>query len=73
MIKPQRDKEAQEVFRGLKKSNPAAAEEIMEQARKMEAKMTGRFRLESEREAAQGPRQVRACKVFCVNSSGFRF
>lgn len=56
--RPQRDKNAQEVFRGLKKSNPAAAEKIMEQARKMEAQMTEQFRQESEREAAQGPRQV---------------
>lgn len=56
--KPKRDKEAQEVYRGLKKSNPAAAEEIMAQARKMETEMTERFREESESEAAQGPRQV---------------
>lgn len=56
--KPKRDREAQEIYRGLKKSNPAVAEEIMEQARKMEAEMTERFREESESEAAQGPRQV---------------
>lgn len=57
--KPQRDKNAQEVYRGLKKSNPAAAEEIMENARKLEAELTERFREESEKEEARGPRQVK--------------
>jgi hypothetical protein len=56
--KPKRDKDAQEVYRGVKKSNPAAAEQIMEQARKLEADLTERFRKESEKEASQGPRQL---------------
>lgn len=55
---PKRRKEAEQMYRELKKTNPSAAETIREQSTKLEAEMTERFRQESEREAARAPRQM---------------
>lgn len=53
--KPQRQKNAQETYREIKKSNPALAEQIRQQNEKLEADMTERFRRDNEKEAAGGP------------------
>lgn len=56
--KPQREKDAFETYKQLKKSNPALADKIREQNLKLEAEMTERFRRESASEAGKAPAQV---------------
>lgn len=57
--KPQRQKEAREMYRELSKSNPTAAEQIKQQSEKLESEMTERFRRDSEKEAARGPTVIK--------------
>lgn len=53
--KPQRQQDAREMYRELKKTNPAVAEQIRQQNEKLEADMTERFRRDSEKETAKRP------------------
>ncbi len=55
--KPKRQKEADDFYREMKKTNPALAESLREQGRKLEAEMTEKFRQESERESAKPPQK----------------
>lgn len=55
--KPKRQKEADDFYREMKKTNPAIAESLREQGRKLEAEMTEKFRQEGERESVRPPQK----------------